>query len=224
MICSTEDSRNKEIAFLKKVFGEMNGYPSRVIHNCIRDVERKIEEESSPPEAPEAPEAPSTDDDQEAEKEVKPLICLPYKGKDGDKLISQFRDALSKALPSNIKPQFAYQGMKLGSYFKLKDSVPIEHQSNCIYSFKPEGATEYVGETSVRFETRCYQHGNTDKKSAIYKYKRRNRVDIVQEDFEILERGYTNTVKRKLAEALYIKELNPVLNEQVKSAKLCLFN
>ena len=224
VICSTEDSRNKEIAFLKKVFGEMNGYPSRVIHNCIRDVERKIEEESSPPEAPEAPEAPSTDDDQEAEKEIKPLICLPYKGKDGDKLISQFRDALSKALPSNIKPQFTYQGMKLGSYFKLKDPVPIEHQSNCIYSFKPEGATEYVGETSVRFETRCYQHGNTDKKSAIYKYKRRNRIDIVQEDFEIIERGYTNTVKRKLAEALYIKELNPVLNEQVKSAKLCLFN
>ena len=57
-----------------------------------------------------------------------------------------------------------------------------------------------------------------------FKYKHRNRVDIVQEDFEIIERGYTNTVKRKLAEALYIKELNPVLNEQVKSAKLCLFN
>ena len=44
------------------------------------------------------------------------------------------------------------------------------------------------------------------------------------DDFEIIDRGFPNTVKRKLAEALYIKELNPELNAQVKSAKLCLFN
>ena len=49
-------------------------------------------------------------------------------------------------------------------------------------------------------------------------------MEISGADFEILEKGYPNTVKRKLAEALYIKELTPVLNEQVKSAKLCLFN
>ena len=224
VICSTEEFRNKEITFLKKIFSEMNGFPSRIIHNCIHDVERKMEEENNPPEVPEVPEAPLNDDDRNIEKEIKPLICLPYKGKVGDKLVSQFRDALSKALPSYIKPQFAYQGMKLGSYFKLKDPVPIEHQSNCIYSFKPEGTTKYVGETRVRFGTRRYEHCNTDKKSSIYKYKQRNRIEIDQEDFQIIDRGYTNTVKRKLAEALYIKELNPVLNEQVKSAKLCLFN
>lgn len=224
VICSTEEFRSKEITFLKKIFSEKNGFPSRIIHDCIHSVERKMEEENNPPEIPEVPEAPLNDDDRSIEKEIKPLICLPYKGKVGDKLVSQFRNALSKALPSYIKPQFAYQGKKLGSYFKLKDPVPIEHQSNCIYSFKPEGTTKYVGETKVRFGTRRYEHCNTDKKSSIYKYKQQNRIEIDQEDFQIIDRGYTNTVKRKLAEALYIKELNPVLNEQVKSAKLCLFN
>ena len=84
--------------------------------------------------------------------------------------------------------------------------------------------TPNVGETKVRFGTRRYEHCNTDKKSAIFKFKQENRIQISDEDFEIIDRGYTNTVKRKLAEALFIKELNPVLNEQVKSAKLCLFN
>ena len=76
----------------------------------------------------------------------------------------------------------------------------------------------------MRYGTRQYEHGHTDKKSAIYKYKEQKGLDISSEDFEILEKGYPNTVKRKLAEALYIKELNPPLNEQIKSAKLCLFN
>ena len=83
---------------------------------------------------------------------------------------------------------------------------------------------KYVGETKVRFGTRQYEHGNTDKKSVIVKYKQQNRIEISGKDFEILEKGYPNTVKQKLAEALYIKELNPVLKEQVRSAKLCLFN
>ena len=59
---------------------------------------------------------------------------------------------------------------------------------------------------------------------AIFKYKQQKGLDISPEDFEILEKGYPNTVKRKLAEALYIKELKPPLNEQVKSAKLFLFD
>ena len=131
---------------------------------------------------------------------------------------------MSRALPPNVKPQFAYQGKKIGSFFRLKDPVPTEHQSDCIYAFKPNGVAKYVGETKVRFGTRQHEHGNTDKKSAIFKFKQANQVEISRADFEILEKGYPNTVKRKLAEALYIKELTPVLNEQVKSAKLCLFN
>ena len=230
-ICSTEEFRNRELAFLKKIFSEKNGFPSRVVHDCIHNVKQKMEEENNPPPVTDVTEQTNDDNrdtrnavNRDAVIESKPMICLPYKGKEGDKIISQFRDAMSRALPPSIKPQFAYKGKKLGSYFKLKDQVPTEHQSDCIYSFKPKGSTKYVGETKVRFGTRRYEHCNTDKKSAIYKFKQENRIQISDEDFEIIDRGYTNTVKRKLAEALFIKELNPVLNEQVKSAKLCLFN
>ena len=221
VICSNDEFRNKEISFLKTVFGKINGFPSRVIHNTIRSVKQKIEQEISPP----GEEIDTAVEDAEgADDEVKPFICLPYKGKEGEKIVSQFRDALAKALPSNVKPQFAYKGKKIGSYFKLKDQVAIEHQSDCVYAFKQENSTKYVGETSVRFGERTHEHCHTDKKSSVYKYKIQNHVEVSGHDFEILDRGYSRKLNRKLAEALYIKELKPELNEQVKSYKLNLFN
>ena len=229
MICSTEQFRNNEINHLKKVFKERNGYPSRVIYECIEGVRRKVEQEAN------VENDPTNENEEESRsggpegatveaKVIKPVVCLPFKGKEGDKILNQFRNALSKALPADVKPRFAYKGRKIGSFFRVKDPVPEEHESNLVYAFRKNEETKYVGETKVRYGTRQHEHGHTDKKSAIFKFKERNRLDISSEDFEILEKGYPNTVKRKLAEALYIKELCPPLNEQVKSAKLCLFN
>ena len=94
-----------------------------------------------------------------------------------------------------------------------------------MYAFPSDGDADYVGETKVRFGTRTYEtYCYTDKKSAVFKSKEANRVVVSPEDFKIIDRGYSKTLDRKLAEALYIKELNPPLSEQVKSYKLCLFN
>ena len=44
-------------------------------------------------------------------------------------------------------------------------------------------------------------------------------------DYKIIVTGYrNNTMKRKLSEALFIKELKPTLNKQEKSLPLKLFN
>ena len=44
-------------------------------------------------------------------------------------------------------------------------------------------------------------------------------------DYKIIGTGYrNNTMKRKLSEALSIKELKPTLNKQEKSLPLKLFN
>ena len=135
VICSNDEFRNKEISFLKTVFGKINGFPSKVVNNTIRSVKQKFEQEINPP----GEEIDTAVEDTEGtDDEVKPFICLPYKGKEGEKIVSQFRDALAKALPSNVKPQFAYKGKKIGSYFRLKDQVAIEHQSDCVYAFKQE--------------------------------------------------------------------------------------
>ena len=44
-------------------------------------------------------------------------------------------------------------------------------------------------------------------------------------DYKIIGTGYRkNTIKRKLSEALFIKELKPTLNQQEKSLLIKLFN
>ena len=223
-ICSTKEFQEKEISFLKGVFVTRNGFPSKVVSKTICDVRTKVEEErrigATMPREEGIPQPPG----QGAEQEVTPFICLPYKGKSGEDILSKFRDKLASILPTNVKPRFAYKGKKLGSYFRVKDVVPREHQSDCVYAFPSDGDADYVGETKVRFGTRTYEHCYTDKKSAVFKFKEANRVVVSPEDFKIIDRGYSKTLDRKLAEALYIKELNPPLNEQVKSYKLCLFN
>ena len=76
----------------------------------------------------------------------------------------------------------------------------------------------------VRYGTRTYQHLNTDKKLAVFKYIKRHNLDSTEEKFGIIEKGFDQPIDRKLAEALYIKELKPVVNKQVRSFKLQLFN
>ena len=223
IVCSSDESRRKEISFLKKVFVDINCFPSRVVYNTVQQVQRKIEQENSP--APNVTTASESVSDEGTNVTIsKPFISLPYKGKEGEKIISQFRKALDKALPNNVQPQFVYTGQKVGSLFRIKDKVPIQHESNCVYAFKESGTTRYIGETSVRFGERIHEHQNTDKKSSVYKYIRQNNVDTSQDNFEIIDSGYPNKINRKLAESLHIKEVNPELNERGSSYKLCLFN
>ena len=158
------------------------------------------------------------------ESVTKPTIVIPYKGKEGEKIVRQFRRALDRALPANIKPQIVYTGKKVGSYFRIKDKVPIEHQSNLIYAFKKDNSTLYNGETKVRFGDRTDEHTNRDKNSSVYKFLQENPMEVTEDNFEILETGFANKINRKIAEALYIKDFNPPLNERVRSFKLMLFN
>ena len=83
---------------------------------------------------------------------------------------------------------------------------------------------DYVGETNVRFGVRIHEHGVTDKISAIYRDSNISNYEVSDNDFLILEGNYKNTTSRKIAESLYINEIKPVLNAQVKSYKLKLFN
>jgi len=69
------------------------------------------------------------------------------------------------------------------------------------------------------------QHCNTDKLSSVYKYKQTKGIDISDDNFEIVDKGYSQTLNRRLAEAMYVKEYKePELNKQKKAAKLLLFD
>ena len=71
--------------------------------------------------------------------------------------------------------------------------------------------------------SRMHEHGS-DKNSAIYRHSRANNYVVSEDDFKVLSTGLKNTLDRKIAEALYISELKPPLNEQKFTIKLKLFN
>ena len=227
LVCSTKTGLHNEIKHLKFVFIKINGYPSRVVHSTLHDVIRKIERENALQNANVVSQEIPTDN-VTTDIERTPYFCIPYKGKQGEVLINKFKGFVSKMIPSVVKPRFTYQGKKLGSCFRIKDKVREEHQSNLVYGYSTadneSGNPDYVGETRVRFETRIHEHLVTDKQSSIFKYNKNLEVAGNSEDFIILETGYNKTFNRRIAESLYIKQFKPVLNEQVESFKLKLFN
>ena len=223
-ICSNDSFVSQEISFLKTVFRNQNGFPSRVVNETIENVKRKVQEENNSRTAPVVPEADIEGDTNDSDKEVTPYICLQYKGKEGEIIVSKFRDALKGLLPRNVKPRITFRGKKIGSFFRLKDKVPVEHQTNLIYRFRHDGVTKYIGQTNVRYGTRTNQHCHSDKLSSVYKYIQEGHHDISEENFDIIDKGYPKKWNRRLAEALYVKDFKPELNGQAKSTKLLLFN
>ena len=232
VICSTEEYRTREIEFLRKVFRQ-NSFPSRIINSAVHEVRTKMltdipqgQETTAATDESSSPTATEITEPQSKEPIYTPFICLPYKGKQGEQILKPFRNTLRESLPRNVQPRIIFKGKKLGSYFRIKDKVPVEHESNLVYAFKPEAENvpDYVGETKVRMGTRVYEHINTDKASSVYKHKVNNNLEISEDDFEIIDRGFPKTLDRKLAEAIYVKELDPVLNRQKATYKLLLFN
>ena len=136
---------------------------------------------------------------------------------------------LKKILPNNVKPQITYTGRKLGSLFQTKDQTIFEHKHNVIYHGKCPAENcvdDYIGETARRVNERIVDHTGRDINSHLLKHSiESGHKPLEAVDYKIIGTGYrNNTMKRKLSEALFIKELKPTLNKQEKSLPLKLFN
>ena len=77
-----------------------------------------------------------------------------------------------------------------------------------------------------RMGERICDHSEKDSKPHMLKHSLENNHKHVSfEDFHILRNGYANSkFKRKISQALFIKELHPSLNTQETSVPLLLCN
>ena len=222
LISSTNNALDREIAFLKKVFTKINSYPSKVVFKTLRDVKKKNESETLL-QVENAEVSPSIDN----ADVITPQLNLPFKGRPGENIINKFKKTVKMYITSNVEPRFSYKGTKLGSFFSVKDKVKLDHQSNLVYGYRPkynQESTDYVGETRVRYASRMEQHSRTDKNSSVFKDSKKRDCVVSHEDCRILEKGYHKTSDCKIAEALYRKELKPILNEQNEGLMLQLFS
>ena len=116
---------------------------------------------------------------------------------------------------------------KLSNHFNIKDKVYEKHQSNQVYyrEWKNKKCDEdYIRETGRRKVVRTSDHGGKDKQSWIFKHSSSTKPPRAKDsDFKLLARNYENIWKRRLAEAMYIRDLKPSLNKRKESYKLALF-
>ena len=223
VICSNDEELTKELQFITKVFTEINGYPRNLVTSILKNVKDKqngTEEE-----------IPTTEEDSNEESPDPKflMIKVPYAGEKGETLIKTLHTTLKRNLPDNQEVRIVQTGTKLSKYFNIKDKVDAKHQSNVIYyrdcTNKKCRKGDYVGETSRRRTIRTGQHAGKDKQSWIFKHSSSTKHPKAKDcEFKILATNYPNRRKRRLAEAMFIRDLKPALNVQKESYKLSLFN
>lgn len=216
-VCSTEESRRSELNFISDVFTRINGYPHYIVSSMLTKFEKEHKSGNAP-----------LNDDATNDGEIKQTLTLqiPFRGSKGDNLIRSLKNVLKRNLP-DTECRIVHTGSKLSQYFSLKDGVDGKHQSNFIYKFDCRNKKcddDYVGETGRRKEVREGEHAGKDKKSHVFKHTKTTKHPCANEkNFVILAKNYENRRKRKLAEAMFIRDLKPSLNKQKDSYKLVLF-
>ena len=156
-------------------------------------------------------------------------LILPYKGKKGEHTLKNVKRHITKLLPEQEGVALVFTGTKLGTKFNIKDKTSKEHQHDLTYSVVCPDANcneEYNGETGRRLIERVHEHSGKDVNSRVFKHSIETDHPIVTiDDFRVLKTGYRQKkFRRKLSEALIIKQNKPALNKQEASIPLKLFN
>ena len=108
IICSDQQLLQIELDHLRKVFVEINDYPSKTVENIIKN---ELEKENV--DITNEPQTNTTDN-----SETKLQLFLPFSGKQGIQLLSKMKKQLKKRIPSNVKAWIAYKGTKLSTRFR----------------------------------------------------------------------------------------------------------
>ena len=215
-ICSNFVLFHLEVLEFKKIFLK-NGYPSSTIDYCIRKFLdkifiKKVVKQTVP------------------KKEF--FIVLPYLGTLSDKIKKQMNNIFQQTVPWGKLNICFKTHSRMSHLFRFKDPIPKDLVSSIIYSFTcPCCNARYVGETDRHCKVRWGEHLGiscfTGQPIKCLKTAIKDHTEILKckpsfNNFKIIG-CESNRLLRELKESLFIHQLNPSLNKQVKSARLYLF-
>ena len=123
IICSDQQLLQIELDHLRKVFVEINDYPSKTVENIIKN---ELEKENV--DITNKPQTNTTDN-----SETKLQLFLPFWGKQDIQLLSKIKRQLKKSISSNVKTCITYEGTKLSAQFPVNDRTKFEHRHNTVY-------------------------------------------------------------------------------------------
>ena len=132
---------------------------------------------------------------------------------------------MKSLLPTGCVTKIAYVGNKLSTGFRVKDVTEFKHNHDIIYRGRCSEIgrnNHYLGETGRRISERVLGHTVRDPNSHVFKRSVESVHPVLDKNsYKMIEKGYRNNVrKRKIAEALLIKEIKPTLNKQDNSVEL----
>ena len=220
-ICSTDENRQRELDFIFKVFTEINGYPKSLVQSMMEKSKEKFENNTT------SEEKDTETENQENDKKAPLILKVPFRGKEGEHLLKKLHRNLENNLPEDQPFRIVHTGSKLSKHFNIKDKIDETHLSDFIYKHDCKNKKcedDYIGETARRKAIRTNEHAGKDKDSHIYQHSTKKKHPRAREEnFKILARNYPDRRKRKLAEAMFIRDLKPSLNKKKDSFKLALF-
>ena len=217
-ICSDWNKFHNELKFLKEVF-QKNGYPTSFIDNCFKRfldnlyiVRNKL-----------------------TTVEKKPLILvLPFLGA----ISLQTRTKICKVLKGTLnccKLQVVFKSQrKLSNLFRFKDRIPNDLVSAVVYKYTCRRCnSSYYGETDRHLKVRCGEHigispltlkkTRPSKDSSIRDHLLECDNIPSFDEFTILAHGNKKFLL-EIKESLLIKRDKPILNKNISSAVLHLFD
>ena len=222
-LCSNWSIIHEEIKTIKKILLS-NKYPLNLINFCIKKFLDKILVVKSPEK-----------DTVEASDKEEFMIVLPFLGNQSNIIKTKLKKLFSDFYPkAELKIVFK-SGMKIGNFFKYKDSIPSHIRSLVVYKFKCGSCNAtYIGKSKRHHEVRMCEHlgisyrtgvptkFNINTTTAIRDHIRQTGHQNDFNNFEILNFG-KNNLECLIKEGILIKKSTPTLNKQLKYFKLSLF-
>ena len=156
-------------------------------------------------------------------------LILPYAWPKSNTIIKTINNSLKRILPDNVKISVTCRGQKLSTTLQIKDKTKDRHKHDLVYYSKCPKSTcneDYLGETGRIIIERSADHCGKYKHLHLLRHALNNSHKTADlKDFKIIDFGYhNNRFKRKISEALYIKQYKPPLNTEEQSVQLKLFN
>ena len=162
------------------------------------------------------------------------FLSLPYIGEISLQTKTKLRKSL-KGLLNSCKLQIVFKSYrKLSSVFRFKDRLPFDLVSGVVYKYTCGRCNStYYGETDRHLKDRSGEHirllplifkkTKPSKESTIHDHPLNYNNIPSFEEFTILTNG-NNKFVLEIKESLLIKRDRPILNKNISSAKLFLFD
>ena len=111
----------------------------------------------------------------------------------------------------------------------MKDVTEFKYNHGIIFQGRSPiiGSNDhYLGETGCRILQRELDQSEKDQNSRLFKHSKESGHPVLDmNNYKIFKKGYRNNIrKRKIVEALLIKEVKPTLNNEDNSVEIKLFN